>query len=935
MMKKWKSISGFVFGVCIAFASVFSCGAEGVFDSSGEDLNGRLLFPGESIRTESPVRIGPDMTYADLAEGVWTNTDSSRAYRVSTYSLEETGESGLTVTPEGYVVCVIGGTSSSDDGLSDTHRISEQMVYGSGEEEASQEEAASMIQDMACYPEGTWVRITASDPGEGRTFGHWETQPQVYLEDAGASETAFVMPGESIKVTAVFAERPADPDGAGAAGSGEAAAEDGEGQEQNGEAAAEGGEGQEQNGEEAAAEGGETQEWNEEEAAADSVEAQEWNEEEAAAEVGEGQEQNGEAAAAEGGEAQAEDNEAAAAEVNGQQPQDDQNADAGPFQVQIEGGDGSGEYYPGDVVNVSVPAEREGQFEFWQTELDTVWFNDAYSASTSFVMPAEDVAIQAVYEDDDFAEEDPEGDVADGSGEASGDGEGEPQSGNTTAEDMNQESIGFQEGSADFEIVSSDFYSDQENAAPENVDMQNADAQTPDQGEAGLENADAQTPDQAEPAPEAPALEQTDGEADVQGDAAGIGIASFASEEEPEAQVLNGAPEDEEDWEDEDDDSLDEEDEEDAAEDNADDAGDEDDEDWGDEDEEDEEDWGDEDVDLEDETEDSALFYDYDYSDYNLEGMSEESKEADGAFWGSGVTAFKGEDGTPEEGYDVQVVDGSGSGIYSFGDRVVIQARPVPEEYRFKYWSVLSENVQVADPYAPTTEFIMPDSAVQVRAVFELVSYMLTVQNGIGSGTFHKGDVVNITANWPDDGKEFGAWSSQQPVINGADRYYASVTMPAVDTVVTATYVDGPSASYNRIAGIEDGGQYLKGERLTFTAVGNGPDKENPNPGDFKWVPSAYQIGTVSGGWSGSEYTTSMAISATGRYTLTVTFVKQIFDGNTWTSTNLTDQKSVTFDVVDVLAVQTGDTSPIIPLAIAAGAALAVIVILVIRRRKK
>ena len=159
--------------------------------------------------------------------------------------------------------------------------------------------------------------------------------------------------------------------------------------------------------------------------------------------------------------------------------------------------------------------------------------------------------------------------------------------------------------------------------------------------------------------------------------------------------------------------------------------------------------------------------------------------------------------------------------------------------------------------------------------------------------------------------------------------------MPAADTTVSASYQDGPSAAYNRIDGLTQGGEYLKDTKLTFTAVGNGPDKPNPNPGDFKWVPASYQIGTVSGGWSGLDFSTSMSISSAEQYTLTVVFVKQIFDGNTWTITSQTDQKSVTFYVVNALAVQTGDTTPILPFAVAAVAALAVIAGILIYRKKR
>ena len=115
-------------------------------------------------------------------------------------------------------------------------------------------------------------------------------------------------------------------------------------------------------------------------------------------------------------------------------------------------------------------------------------------------------------------------------------------------------------------------------------------------------------------------------------------------------------------------------------------------------------------------------------------------------------------------------------------------------------------------------------------------------------------------------------------------------------------------------------------------------DNTNPNPGDYRYRPAGYQIGSVGGSWTASPYTTSMAINAVGEYTLTVSYAKDIYDGSSWNADGTSVTKSVTFHVVNALSVQTGDSSSLIPLAIAGGAALAVIIILVIvlmRRRRR
>ena len=78
-----------------------------------------------------------------------------------------------------------------------------------------------------------------------------------------------------------------------------------------------------------------------------------------------------------------------------------------------------------------------------------------------------------------------------------------------------------------------------------------------------------------------------------------------------------------------------------------------------------------------------------------------------------------------------------------------------------------------------------------------------------------------------------------------------------------------------------------------------------------------------------------MAINAVGDYTLTVTYAKDVYDGSDWAADGTTVTRSITFHVVNALSVKTGDSSPLIPLAIAGGAALAVIIILIIVLRKR
>ena len=292
---------------------------------------------------------------------------------------------------------------------------------------------------------------------------------------------------------------------------------------------------------------------------------------------------------------------------------------------------------------------------------------------------------------------------------------------------------------------------------------------------------------------------------------------------------------------------------------------------------------------------------------------------------------------TPDPTYTLTVNSGTGSGTFYNGDVVSISANAPAEGYRFSGWSLTSGTGTFANAAASTTNFTMAAGNAAVTANYELIPYTLTVKNGKGGGSYTMGTSVDISPNFPASGKEFDSWevTGGKITFDDSEEYYATVTMKASDATVKATYKDGPNPADNKITGLENNAEYLRSTTLSFTAAGAGMDNTDPNPGDYRYRPTGYQIGGVSGSWNSSPYTTSMAINAVGDYTLTVTYAKDVFDGNTWNADGTTVTKSITFHVVNALSVQTGDSSPLIPLAIAGGCALAAIIALVVVLRKR
>jgi YD repeat-containing protein len=70
----------------------------------------------------------------------------------------------------------------------------------------------------------------------------------------------------------------------------------------------------------------------------------------------------------------------------------------------------------------------------------------------------------------------------------------------------------------------------------------------------------------------------------------------------------------------------------------------------------------------------------------------------------------------------------------------------------------------------------------------ESTTYTLTVNQGSGSGQYAQGTVVDISADNPSAGKEFDQWTGDTEHVADMNAAETSVTLPAEDVTVTATY---------------------------------------------------------------------------------------------------------------------------------------------------
>ncbi|MGN0355237.1 MAG: LPXTG cell wall anchor domain-containing protein [Muricoprocola sp.] len=146
----------------------------------------------------------------------------------------------------------------------------------------------------------------------------------------------------------------------------------------------------------------------------------------------------------------------------------------------------------------------------------------------------------------------------------------------------------------------------------------------------------------------------------------------------------------------------------------------------------------------------------------------------------------------------------------------------------------------------------------------------------------------------------------------------------------------------NGIADLYQGADYDLNTKLTFTAYGAGMQNTDPINGDVRYLPSSWTIQGSPGTFM-EGYTGAFSISKAGTYTVTVAFQKQEYQ-NGWSSTSIADSKSVTFTVGGVttdgttdsvrINPSTGDSSPVVPLAIAIVASLMAMAAVLFYRKK-
>ena len=225
--------------------------------------------------------------------------------------------------------------------------------------------------------------------------------------------------------------------------------------------------------------------------------------------------------------------------------------------------------------------------------------------------------------------------------------------------------------------------------------------------------------------------------------------------------------------------------------------------------------------------------------------------------------------------YTLTVNGGSGSGLYTNQQRVAIAADAPAVGMTFDRWT--GDTQYLDSVTSSTTTVTMPAQSMTVAATYKPIHYALTVINGSGGGSYTNQQRVTVAANGPAVGMTFDRWMGDTQYVANAMSSTTTMTMPAHNTVLTATY---KPIYYNlTVNGGSGSGSYTNQQRVAIAA-------DPPAPGFiFAWWTG--NAGFLDNASSANTTVTMPAypISVTSTYRGCFLYVTNSTDTNTVTIT--------------------------------------------------
>lgn len=177
--------------------------------------------------------------------------------------------------------------------------------------------------------------------------------------------------------------------------------------------------------------------------------------------------------------------------------------------------------------------------------------------------------------------------------------------------------------------------------------------------------------------------------------------------------------------------------------------------------------------------------------------------------------------------FELNVVNGTGSGSFTQGTVVTIKADAPPAGKVFWKWEALVGSPYIQNWLEDTTEVIIKQADVKIEAVYKDATpitppgpakYALKIDGGIGSGEYGENSEVIIKAHAPELGKEFDKWElvSGDAVIEDVNSAITKVTTKAMAANVRAVYKESSVPA-----------PILKFDLIVKNGTGSGNYKEN------------------------------------------------------------------------------------------------------------
>jgi len=180
------------------------------------------------------------------------------------------------------------------------------------------------------------------------------------------------------------------------------------------------------------------------------------------------------------------------------------------------------------------------------------------------------------------------------------------------------------------------------------------------------------------------------------------------------------------------------------------------------------------------------------------------------------LEVWDGMPGTTPTVYTLTVNSGTGDGQYEAGHVAGIVADEAPSGQAFDEW--IGDTSGIADTNDGSTTLTMPSADTEVTATYTgATTYTLTVNSGTGDGNYQQGQIVSITGDTAPSGQAFDEWTGDTANIANVSASSTTITMPAANAEITATYTEATLYTLTVNSGTGDG-SYAQGYVVNISA---------------------------------------------------------------------------------------------------------------------